>query len=143
MERRKAIADSDAYKQGDPQAVTAYYRIHFKPALAREEDYEKIVSRMRASFTKEGVLKARAVEARLMTETSSSPEVNLLPSLQAVKIPSLIITGDHEFIPLETAQHIAQALPNAHLVRLQQCGHFSYMDQPIAVHKEIDALVRK
>jgi proline iminopeptidase len=34
MERRKVISASAAYKEGDPDAVTAYYRIHFKPALA-------------------------------------------------------------------------------------------------------------
>jgi len=35
MERRKTIAASAAYKEGDPDVVTAYYRIHFQPALAR------------------------------------------------------------------------------------------------------------
>ena len=33
--QRKAIAGSAAYEQGDPEAVTAYYRTHFKHALAR------------------------------------------------------------------------------------------------------------
>src|SRR5229473_2260387 len=41
--RRKAIAASAAYQEGDPEAVTAYYRIHFKPAFARTEDYEKFM----------------------------------------------------------------------------------------------------
>lgn len=35
-ERRKAIIASAAYKEGDPDAVAAYYRIHFKSALSRE-----------------------------------------------------------------------------------------------------------
>ena len=38
------------------------YRIHFSAAFARPEDFETVVARMRASFTKEGVLKARAIE---------------------------------------------------------------------------------
>src|SRR6266702_7489248 len=79
MERRKAIAASTAYKEGDPDAVTAYYRIHFKPALARPEDYEKVIARRRSNFTREGILKARAIEARLMHDTWSSPEYDLLP----------------------------------------------------------------
>ena len=143
MQQRKAIADSPAYRQGDPEAVTAYYRIHFKPALARKEDYEKIVARMGATFTKEGVLKARAVEARLMNETWASPDFDLLPKLKALRMPALVITGDHEFIPAETAEHIAQALPNARLVTLKDCGHFSYLESPDAVHQEIDNFLRK
>lgn len=143
MERRKAIAASAAYQQGDPEAVTAYYRIHFKPALARSEDYEKIIARMRASFTSPGVLKARAVEARLMNETWSLPDYNLLPQLKKVSVPTLVIYGDHEFIPAGTAEHITQAMANARMVTLKDCGHFSYMESPLAVHQEIDAFLRK
>jgi proline iminopeptidase len=74
MQKRKAIADTAAYKEADPDAVVAYYRIHFKPALARSEDYDKLIARMQASFIQQGnagIIKARAVESRLMTETWS------------------------------------------------------------------------
>lgn len=144
MERRKAIADTAAYKQADPEAVVAYYRIHFKPALARSEDYEKLISRMQSAFIqqgKEGILKARAVESRLMSETWSAPEYNLLPRLKSVRIPTLVITADHEFIPISTAEHIAQAIPNARMVTLKDCGHFSYLEAPVAVRQQIDALL--
>jgi proline iminopeptidase len=59
---------SAAYQAGDPEAVTARYRIHFKPALQRPEDYERLMTTMRAGFIsqgKEGIVKARAVEERL------------------------------------------------------------------------------
>jgi proline iminopeptidase len=142
MARRKAIADSAAYKEGDPEAVTAYYRIHFKPALARAEDYEKIIARLRSSFTKQGILKARAIEARLMNETWSLPEYDLLPKLKGLRIPTLVIYGDHDFIPAATAEHITQAIPNARMVTLKDCGHFSYLEVPVAVHEQIDAFFR-
>jgi proline iminopeptidase len=113
MDRRKAIAASAAYKEGDPDAVTAYYRIHFKPALARQEDFEKVIARLRASFSKEGILKARAIERRLINDTWSSPEYDLLPKLKSLEIPTLVICGDHDFIPSATAEHITLAIPNA------------------------------
>jgi proline iminopeptidase len=142
MERRKAIAASAAYQAGDPEAVTAYYRIHFKPALARSDDYEKIVARFSASFTKEGVLKARAVEVRLMADTWASPGYNLLPKLKSLNIPTLVIYGDHDFIPVATSEHIAQAIPNASLVTLGDCGHFSYLECPADVRQHIDVFFR-
>jgi proline iminopeptidase len=40
MDRQRAIVASTAYKDRDPEAVAARYRIHFKPALKRPEDYE-------------------------------------------------------------------------------------------------------
>jgi proline iminopeptidase len=138
MAQRKAIAETAAYKEGDPEAVTAYYRIHFKPALTRPEDYEKLIARMRASFTKEGVLKARAVEDRLMQDTWASPEFDLIPKIKTLRIPILVLSGDHEFIPAASAEHIAQAIPNTRLVILKGCGHFTYMECPIPVHEQID-----
>ena len=142
MERRETIAASAAYKEGDPDVVTAYYRIHFQPALARREDYETIIARLRASFTKEGILKSRAIEARLMNDSWSSPDYDLLPKLKSLRIPTLIISGEHEFIPAATAEHITQAIPNAHLVTLKDCGHFSYLECPAAVREQIDVFFR-
>ena len=142
MERRKAISASAAYQEGDPAAVTAYYRIHFKPALARPEDYEKFMTRLSASFTKEGILKARAIESRLMTETWSSPDYNLLPKLKSLSIPALVIYGDHDFIPATTATHIADAIPNSRMVTLKDCGHFTYLECPAPVRENIDAFFR-
>ena len=56
--------------------------------------------------------------------------------------PTLVISGDHEFIPAATAAHITQAMPNARLVMLKDCGHFSYLERPAAVREEIDAFFR-
>jgi proline iminopeptidase len=145
MQRRKTVSDTVAYKEADPDAVTAYYRIHFKPALARPEDYERLMARMQANFIqqgKEGIIKARAVESRLMNDTWSSPEYDLLPKLKSLKIPTLVIYGDHEFIPAATAEHITQAIPNARMVTLKDCGHFSYLECPVAVREQIDAFFR-
>ena len=142
MEHRKTIAASAAYKEGDPDAVIAYYRIHFKPAFARPANYEKVIASLTASFTKEGILKARAIEDRLMNDTWSMPEYDLLPKLKSLRIPTLVISGDHEFIPAATAEQIRQAIPNARLATLKGCGHFTYLECPVAVHQQIDAFFR-
>jgi pimeloyl-ACP methyl ester carboxylesterase len=46
----------------------------------------------------------------------------------------------HDFIPPDAAVHIARAVPNARLIGLEDCGHFSYMDCPTVVRTEIDRL---
>jgi pimeloyl-ACP methyl ester carboxylesterase len=72
MDRQRAIVAGPAYQAGDPEAVAARYRIHFKSALARPEDYEKLMARMKAGFVsqgKPGIVKARAVEDQLMRDT--------------------------------------------------------------------------
>ncbi len=141
MERQSGIMASDAYKAGDPETVAARYRLHFKPALQRPEDYERLMATMKAAFIRqgrEGIVKARAVESRLMADSWSSNGYDLLPKLKTLRVPTLVIFGDHDFIPFDTARHIAGAMPNAHLVTLNACGHFSYLECPDAVRKSID-----
>ena len=131
MERQREIVASTAYKEGDPEAVAARYRLHFKPALKRPEDYEKLMATMKAGFVsqgKAGIVKARAVEDRLMRDTWQADGYDLLPRLRNLNIPTLVISGDHDFIPGEIAVHIARAIPNAHLVMIRDCGHFAYLE---------------
>ena len=145
MARQVAIVKSAAYLEGDPEAVSARYRIHFRPALARLEDYEKLMATMKAGFVsqgKDGIVKARAVEDRLMQDTWERTGYDLMPKLTALKMPSLVIWGDHDFIPIEIATHIAGAIPNARLVTLKDCGHFAYMECPSDVRTALNDFFR-
>lgn len=131
MDRQREIVASAAYQAGDPEAVAARYRIHFRPALKRREDYEKLMATMKAQFTsqgKEGIVKARAVEDQLMRDTWQMAGYDLLPKLRTLRIPTLVITGDHDFIPVEVAEHIARSVPDAELVTIKDCGHFAYLE---------------
>ena len=131
MDSQKEIVASAAYQAGEPETVAARYRIHFEHALVRPEDYESLMARMKAAFVRqgrEGIVKARAVEDRLYRDTWQTLGYDLMPKLGAVRIPTLVLTGDHDFIPREIAEHIAHALPDARLVVLKDCGHFSYLE---------------
>lgn len=131
MNRQREIVAGAAYKNGDPDAVAARYRIHFEHALARPSDYETLMARMKAAFISqgsEGILKARAVEDRLMLDTWQKDGYDLLPKLRTLKVPTIVMAGDHDFIPREISVHIAQAIPHAQLVTLHNCGHFSHLE---------------
>jgi proline iminopeptidase len=141
MDRQREIVQSAAYKEGDPEAVTARYRIHFKPALSRHADYEKLMATMKAGFIKqgkEGIVKARAVEDQLMRDTWQKDGYDLLPRLRNLSIPTLVISGADDFIPAEIAVHIARAIPDARLVTIKNCGHFTYLECAADVRRVID-----
>jgi pimeloyl-ACP methyl ester carboxylesterase len=93
-------------------------------------------------FHQTGHSQVRAIENRLMYETWSSPGYDLLPKLRSLRIPAVVIFGDQEFIPAATAVHITHAMPNARMVTLKDCGHFSYLERPAAVREHIDAFFR-
>ena len=145
MDRQRAIVRSAAYQEGDPNAVTARYRIHFKPALKRAEDYEKLMATMKAGFIsqgKAGIVKARAVEDRLMRDTWELDGYDLMPKLGTLSIPVLVIWGDSDFIPAEIATHIARAIPKARMVTLKDCGHFAYLECPSDVRQAFNDFFR-
>ncbi len=87
-DRQREIMASTAYQEGDPAAVAARYRIHFEHALARPQDYEKLMATMTAGFFsqgKEGIVKARAVESRLMRDTWDTSPISNAPETSAVR----------------------------------------------------------
>jgi proline iminopeptidase len=88
---------------------------------------------------KQGILKSRAVEARLMRDTWQVPGYDLLPKLHNLRIPTLVIVGDHDFVPVDVARHIAQAIPGARLVVVRNCGHFSYLECPADVRSALNS----
>jgi len=143
LEALNALANDAKYQEGDPDTVAAYYQIHFRATLRGPEYLETLIKSLRSSFTKEGILKARKIEGRLVEETWLSDEYNLLPRLHRLTIPTLIIHGEHDHIPVECAAHIAQAMPTARFALLKECGHFSYLECPDEVRKEITKFLQK
>jgi proline iminopeptidase len=139
LNRLKAIAATPAYKAGEPDAVVEYYRVHFRAGLKRPQDYEALMQQMRPSFSSsQANLKARQIEDRLMADSWLAKGYDLLPKLGALKVPTLIIAGDADFIPGFVAARIAAALPRDRVVTIKDCGHFAYLECPGPVRKEID-----
>lgn len=95
---------------------------------------------MRAAFVAQGpggIVKARAVEDRLMAETWQQPSYDLMPRLASLRIPTLILWGDRDFIPREISEHLFGSLPQARLVTLKDCGHFAYLECPADVRRAL------
>jgi proline iminopeptidase len=139
VERMRALSSSAPYQRGDIEVEAEYYRIHFGLTLRRPELLELIIGRLRSNFTEESVLTARAIEHRLYEETWRSAEYDLIPRLRELDIPTLIIHGDYDLVPVEVAVHIAEAVPGALLSVLPGCGHFAYLEFPDLVHEQVAA----
>ncbi len=78
-----------------------------------------------------------------MRDTWQVDGYDLLPKLRTLSVPTLVITGDHDFIPGEIAAHIARAIPNARLVTLRDCGHFTFLECAGDVRKAFDDFFRR
>jgi proline iminopeptidase len=139
VDAMRAIASTDAYARGDLDAEAAYYRIHFRITLRRPDLLELLVARLRSNFTEQGVVLARAIEHRLYEATSGSADWDLFPALSGLHVPTLVLHGEHDFVPVELAARIAEAVPGARLSVLPGCGHFTYLEEPERVFEEISS----
>ena len=105
--------------------------------LRQPDLLEALVARLRAGWTEEGVLLARAVGERLSGQTWRSTDWDLFPALRELRVPTLVLHGEHDFIPVELAARIADALPDARLSVLAGCGHFTFLEAPELVFEEL------
>jgi proline iminopeptidase len=137
VERMRELTASAAWVRGDLEVDAEYHRLHFALAVRRPELLEEIVRRLRAHVTPETVVTARAIERRLYDETALDPSWDLLPALGELDVPALVLHGEHDFIPLAAAAHIAEALPRARLVVLERCGHFPFLESPGLVREHV------
>jgi proline iminopeptidase len=142
MAEMDAIASTPEFEAGDPDAVAAYYRVHYRSGLTRAEDIDRVLDGIALSLTRDRILRGRDIEHRLIADTWGSRNWNLLPDLGRLDIPTLVITGEDDFIPLECPTHIADAIPGAQLVVLPECGHFSYLESPQQFEEAIIAFMK-
>ena len=126
----RVLESRPGFAEGDPEARAAYYRVYFRATLRPPALLDRLIAHLQEDWTREGILKAEAIGDRLWSETYESPEYDLLPHLTQIRIPTLILHGDYDFIPQACATHIAEAIPGARLVVLPDCGHFSYIERP-------------
>ena len=141
VERMTELSSSSLFQEGDLDVEAEYNRIHFGLTVRQPELLERLVGRLRTNFTKESVLLARAIEHRLYDETWLKADYDLFPKLRQLTVPTLVIHGDEDFIPVEVATHVAQAVPGAVLSILHGRGHFAYLEQPEQVEKQITAFL--
>jgi len=137
MERLAAMSSTPEYRAGGLEADAAYYRIHFRSTLSSPEQLDRLVRSLRANFTPDGILRAREIGERLMSETWWASEYDIFPELARLRVPALVIHGEHDLIPVECARHVAEAIPGARFVLLEGSGHFSYLEAPDAVRKTV------
>ena len=101
---------------------------------------DQLLPRLRRNFTPERVLLARAIEQRLYDETWGSSRYDLLVPLRRLVVPTLVIHGEDDLVPVELAAHIADAIPGTRLVVLRHCGHFAYLEAPDVLVRRVEEL---
>jgi proline iminopeptidase len=141
IEALEALRASEQYRSGALDADAEYLRIHFRPTVPPQL-LDELVGRLRRHFTPETVVTAREIDHHLFDETLLAVGYDLLPALRRLEVPTLVLHGSEDFIPVPIAEEIAAAVPGARLAVLPDCGHFTYLERPDEVHQHVAELIR-
>ncbi|HOX27071.1 MAG TPA: alpha/beta fold hydrolase [Candidatus Krumholzibacteria bacterium] len=130
LARMEEIAGTRKYAMGDIATEAEYYRLHFGSALMDTRNVQDVVARLRVHFTPAEIVKARAIEERLYSQTWCRPNYDVIVRLGHHAPATLVIHGADDFIPLECSANIARGIARARLEVIDDCGHFAYLERP-------------
>jgi pimeloyl-ACP methyl ester carboxylesterase len=76
------------------------------------------------------------VEAYIRQQTAIIARPDFRPLLPTFKCPMLVLCGrQDQLTPLENSEEMAQAIPKARLVVVEECGHVSTLERPKEVNR--------
>lgn len=79
----------------------------------------------------------------VLQQTACMNRVDSRPMLASIPCPTLVVVGaQDEPTPPELAEEIAAGIPGARLVKVPACGHFSTIERPETVTKELVAFLQ-
>jgi proline iminopeptidase len=71
-----------------------------------------------------------------------APRYDLRSRLGEIKVPTLVITGRHDWVcPPAASRAMARAIPNAKLVELAESGHFGFSEEPALFQAAVRAFL--
>ena len=116
---------SQEFIDSDPQAIAQYYRLFFQYYFHNPADLEKLNLQLEPKGAATGVKVAKILEESIFGKYTDQHD-----DLQKLKIPTLIIRGESDVIPMSAANSMAHSIKGSKLVVLKNCGHFPYIEQP-------------
>ena len=116
---------SQEFIDSEPQAIAQYYRLFFQYYFHNPKDLEKLNLQLEPKGAATGVKVAKILEESIFGKYTDQHA-----DLQKLKIPTLIIRGESDVIPMSAANSMAHSIKSSKLVVLKNCGHFPYIEQP-------------
>ncbi len=119
-----AITRTDAFNRREPRAMEQFYRIFFRTMFY----HEAMVDSLTLTLSPEYQAQSKLLIALYNDENLKT--YDLLPALDSVRCPTLIVTGDHDMVPREGTEEIRDHIHGSRLVVLKDCGHFPFVEAP-------------
>jgi proline iminopeptidase len=126
-----SLSDAEARK-----ACRDYWKIGVRPRLA---DPDKTSSLLKSDFCASdvaGIRYGNRVGNRVIM--NSYGDWDLRDKLRTLRVPTLIVHGEDESIPMDLVREWVTSLPNARLLVVPHAAHFTYAERPELVWPAVE-----
>lgn len=117
------LMQSDAMKRQDTSAVNAMLRLSFRSLFADRTRADQL----RLSLDPRTVKNMANVATNLIRSMGT---FDFWPVAARITVPTLIIQGVEDAMPLQMLRELQQAISGSELVLVNDAGHFPYIEQP-------------
>jgi proline iminopeptidase len=131
--RRQQAADADA-----SDACRAYYAVFIKGYLHSPAD----AARMRGDLCAAPAAALRNFSNVNRSILGSLGAFDFRPQLAAIRVPTLVIHGASDPIPMASAREWAASLADGRLLVIEQSGHFPFVERPEAFFPAATAFLK-
>lgn len=115
-----ALTATEGFAARDPATVSQVYRVLYRQTLRDRARIDELELELADATAKNG-----ADVARLLGE--SMGEVDWWDRLPTIQVPTLVLHGRYDLVPVEMSQALAQAMGQGRLAVLES-GHFPYLE---------------
>jgi len=119
------ISASEEFAAGEMKTTENYNRIIFSTYCHRPKKADLLNLKM----SPEVFLNGQKVYQKFFESLLSKP-FSLYESLGKVKVPTLILHGDDDIVPLSVAERLHKTIPHSEYRLIKECGHFPYVEKP-------------
>ena len=71
------------------------------------------------------------------------PNIDLFPQLKTLNVPTFILHGKQDIVPVWTAEEIKATIPHAEIVIIDRCDHYPFVEQPSQFFTELNNFLNK
>lgn len=117
------VLSSPELRTREASAVNAMLRVFFRATFADRALADRLVIDLDPRTAKNMASVATFVMGPLGA-------YDLWGEVATIRVPTLIVQGEADLMPLEMVQDLAKAIPGSELAVIQNAGHFPYIEKP-------------
>jgi proline iminopeptidase len=129
--RRQADSTNDTR-----QACRDYWALGLRPRLAEPDRTLPLIKSDMCGSDPAGIRYGNRTGNRVIM--GSYGDWDLRPALRTLQVPTLIVHGEEESIPMDMVEKWATSMPHARLFRVPRAAHFTYAERPELVWPEVE-----